>query len=399
MALACAAPSEDLGLVQGLLTSVDCNVRGLVETGYGVLASPGSQMSAVLTALLTLYVAFLGMRLMLGIAPLRVGDLTVTIVKIAVVLALATSWPTYQQLVFGVLFQGPEEIAGSVLTSVQPSNSVFRGNPFNGLQLAYDEMQVQAAFFAQRSNTMTSPLVGGNAFGAFALNISAFIMLMSTMGVVLAVKIILGLLLALGPVFVALLLFDSTRGVFEGWLRASLAFAFAPLFVILALVVQLILIEPHLARMAEMRAIGEIDLAPAIAVLTLTLISASVSLAGLFAVGMIANGLRLGSRSGRESQTQRVETQSHSDAAQAEAASRAPAVEVQSRVASIASAAAAMDRRDRRLDLVGADAPQRLTLVSSAPAKGVDAAFQPTGQTYRRSAQPRRAASSARRDR
>ena len=30
--------------------------------------------------------------------------------------------------------------------------------------------------------------------------------------------------------FVGLLLFDATRGVFEGWLRASLALAFAPLF-------------------------------------------------------------------------------------------------------------------------------------------------------------------------
>ena len=71
-------------------------------------------------------------------------------------------------------------------------------------------------------------------------------MLFTTLGVVLAAKIVLGLLLALGPVFVAFLLFDSTRGVFEGWLRAALAFAFMPLFATLALVLQLTLLEPYL---------------------------------------------------------------------------------------------------------------------------------------------------------
>lgn len=400
MAAACPASSVDLGLVQGLLQSVDCNVYGLVETGYGALASPGSQMALVLTALLTLYVAFLGLRLMLGLAPLNVGDLTLTLVKIGVVLALATSWPTYQQLVFGVLFQGPAEIAGSVMSSMSTADSAFRGNPFNGLQLAYDELQTGAGFFAQRSSTLTSPLVGGNAFGAFALNISAFIMLMTTLGVVLGVKIVLGMLLALGPVFVALLLFDTTRGIFEGWLRACLAFAFAPLFVILALAVQLTLIEPHLIRLADLRAAGVVDMAPAIAIFTLTLITAGVSLAGLVAVAMIAGGFRFPSRKARVSDREAAPAQARNTMDQPSAeASRGRPAEAYPRAAAIASAAAAMDRRELRLVAEGQGETARLSLNGRRPDGAVDTARPPVGQAYRRSASLRRTASSARRDR
>ena len=35
MAGVCAAPQPDEGLVQGLLGSVNCNVRAMAEAGYG----------------------------------------------------------------------------------------------------------------------------------------------------------------------------------------------------------------------------------------------------------------------------------------------------------------------------------------------------------------------------
>ena len=82
---------------------------------------------------------------------MRVGDLTVTALKIGLVLALATSWPTYQQVVFDTLFRGPEQIAASMMGAMQPPNSQLRGNPFDGLQIAYDQLQAAAAFFVRIS--------------------------------------------------------------------------------------------------------------------------------------------------------------------------------------------------------------------------------------------------------
>lgn len=400
MASACPTAQPDDGMIQGLLTSVDCNVRSMSEAGYGALAQTNSPVAALLTGMLTLYIAFIGYRLLIGRTPLRVGDLTVSALKIGAVLALATSWPTYQQLVFDTLFLGPEQLASGMLDAVQPPGSLLGSEPFAGLQAAYDEMQASAAYFTQRSLGTSSPLQGGNAGAALALNASALLMLLTSLGTVLAAKIVLGLLLGLGPLFVAMLLFDATRGVFEGWLRASLAFALAPLMAVLGLVVQLTLIAPDLVRLAEMRSQGLIDLAPANAVLLLTLISTGVSLALAIAVGVIATSLRL-PRLGVAARD------SESAAAPARAADleragspAAPLRQTEPRAAVIAAAAAAMGRREARGAHAEGEPARRMSIRPGRADDGLRTAMSaPIGQTYRRGARPRHAASNLRRDR
>ncbi|WP_309646686.1 type IV secretion system protein [Phenylobacterium sp.] len=400
MAGFCPVPDTDAGLVQGLLTSVDCNVLGMVETGYATLARPDSPVAAALTILLTLYVAVLGFRLMIGRSPLRIGDLTLTFLKIGVVLALATNWPTYQQLVFDTLFRGPEQLASGMMEAIQPAGSIFRRNPFDALQIAYDEMQRSAAFFAQRVVGQVSPLQGGTGFGALALNVSALTLLMTSLGAVLTAKIVLGMLLALGPVFVAFLLFDATRGLFEGWLRASVAFAIAPLLGILGLVGQLTLIEPHLIRLADQRGQGVVDLAPAIAIFMLCLVFAAVALAGALAVGVIATGFKLPWRDPAVAPDpgRRDASPATASALIAGAPDRRSGFEPPSRAATVVAAAAALDRRDSRAleDVAG---PRRAVNASRLGETASETRLvSPISQTYRRSAQPRRAASSLRRD-
>lgn len=400
MAGFCPTPEADIGMVQGLLGSVDCNVRVMAEMGYGALAQPGSPFAPALTAMLTLYVGFLGFQLLLGRGSLRVGDLTVTVLKIGVILALATSWPTYQRVVFDVLFLGPQQLATSMLDAVQPPGSALRGNPFDGLQVAYDEMQRAAAFYSRSSVGLASPLQGGSAGAAFALNAASLMMLVTSLGVMLAAKIVLGLLLALGPIFVALLLFDATRGVFEGWLRACVAFALAPLLATLSLIVQLILIEPHLLRLAEMQATGLTDPAPASAIFLLTLVATGVAVALMAATAIVATGLRLPWSQRQQTSntaTGALATPLQAQPAQAAAAAR---MEAQPRVAAVAAAVTAQDRRES-LRVVAEDAgPRRMSTGQRRDETGGGVSVgTPIGQAYRRAAQPRRAASNVRRDR
>ncbi len=276
----CAAPLHDADNFRAILDSVDCNVRSVTQSGYQAVSAPDSQLALALSALMTIYVAIFGLRLLLGLAPLRVGDLTVTGIKLGAVLALATSWPTYQQVVFDALFRGPEQLAASMLSAIQPQDSILRGNPFDGLQIAFDQLQAAAAFFTHISPPAASPFTGGASFAALALNLSSYLTVFTTLGLILSAKIVLGLLLALGPLFVAFLLFESTRGIFEGWLRAVLGFAFMPLFATLALVVQLTFLAPHLLALAQMVASGQPDLPAATAIFILTLVAALVSMAG-----------------------------------------------------------------------------------------------------------------------
>ena len=397
MLLTCAAPAPDVGMVQGLLGSVDCNVRGLSEAGYGALASANSPMTAVLTLMLTIYIAVIGYRLLIGRTPLRVGDITLSALKIGAILALATSWPTYQQVVFETLFQGPEQLAAAMMGAIQPTGGATQGDVFANLQAAYDELQRSAAYMTQHSLSTASPLQGGAAGGALALNASALLILLTSLGAVLAAKIVLGLLLGLGPVFVALFLFDATRGLFEGWLRAAIAFATAPLMAILGLVVQLTLIAPELARLVDMRAQGAVDLAPASAIFLLTLISTGGSLALAIAVGMVATGLRLPQLAPASRSLAPIAANQNGASSDLRIASPAP---TEPRAVAIAAAAAAMERRETRLTLSEAATPRRISSGASRSDTTVATpAFAPLGQAYRRAAQPRQAASSLRRDR
>ena len=379
-------PSHDLGLVQDLLGSVDCNVRFVTESAYQAISAPDSQLALALTALMTIYVGVFGLRLLLGLAPLRIGDLTVTAIKLGVVLALATSWPTYQQLVFDTLFRGPEQIAQSIMTVMQSQDSLLRGNPFDGLQNAFDRLQAAAAFFARISSPVASPLAGGVSFAALALNLASFLMLFTTLGLILTAKIVLGLLLALGPLFVAFLLFDSTRGIFEGWLRAALGFALLPLFTTLALVAQLTLLAPHLLALADTITSGKPDLSAATAVLLLTLVAAMVSFAGVIGLFIVALGFKL------PGATQARDAGSSDSTTLSDAAAPGSLSLAQPRVASVSAASTALDRRDIRLE--SSETPRRLRLGSADDNVRRSAVHR----HYRRSVQPPRNASNARRD-
>ena len=396
MAGFCPTPL-DLGLVENLLTSVDCNVQAVSELGYRAVAAPDSQLAVALTIMLTIYVAVFGLRLLMGTAPLRVGDLTVTALKIGLVLAMATSWPTYQHVLFDTLFRGPEELAASMMGAMQPPNSLLRGNPFDGLQVSYDQLQAAAAFFVRISPATASPFTGGVPFAAFGLNIASFMMLFTTLGIILAAKVVLGLLLALGPIFVAFLLFDSTRGVFEGWLRAALAFAFVPLFVTLALLVQLTLIEPYLLALSQMRASGTPDLPAATSAFVLTLIASGVSLAGVIGIFIIALGFKLPGRSAGAVANGAAPGAAAHHSTVTPSPQTASVQPLQPRVAAISAAMVSMDRREARQADAG-EGPRRLNLGARAGGEGTDNRRSSADLSYRRSAQPRRAASSARRD-
>ncbi len=400
-------------LVRGLLGVVDCNVQTMAQGGYAALFHPASAFSGVLTAALTLFIALIGWRLLLGRSRLGVGEFTLTAVKLGAVLALATSWGTYQTVVYDTLFHGPEQLATAVLDGMQPSGSQFRGNVFSGLQRAFNDLSASASGFANHQTQLgaaapgTSPtlanaaslpnatpasqasaLLSGDSFGALLLTATAALLLMCTLGVLLAAKIVLGVLLGLGPLFILLFLFDATRGVFEGWFRASLGFAVAPLMATLLTGLALVMLEPSLVEMEALRAQGVYPLEPVYTVTLLVLVFATVSLGMLVAAGVVAAGFRLPSPTGA---TMRTEA-----GAAGTLATAAPAA--LSRSARVAEAAAALDRRDAQIVSAGragsSSGGDRRTVIAGAasaarPASSEAPVETRLGQGARRSAGPR----------
>ncbi|PLR20006.1 hypothetical protein SGCZBJ_23035 [Caulobacter zeae] len=396
-----SCPTADAPLVQGLIGSVDCQVHGLAQAGYAALSAPGSPVSTLLTVLMTLYVGFMGYRLVLGRGTLRIGDATIAAVKLALVVALATNWALLETLAYDLLFKAPTAV-GSLLLA-QLDGGPGKLDPFVRLQAAFDTLQDAAQHFATRAGSQDAALQGGPGFAAFAANVGGLVMLLTSLGVVLACKVVLSVLLALAPIVAGLLLFETTRGLVEGWLKAMIALSVLPMIATLALSLELAMMAPSLKALAAMKdaqQFAELDMGPAITVLVLSLVFTAVLVAAAISVCVIAAGLRLPRERSLDREAPPVSEPGQSPAAPLEPPSRA---------AHVAAAAINLSRREEQAAQAAAASspigPRRLTVVSdrteTAPASGpttATAAAVPLGASYRRPASPRIAASGARRD-
>lgn len=337
----CAAPRAEMGLVRGLLETVDCNIREGVQGGYNAFFGPGSTLTAVITILLTLYVALLGFRLLTGRTDLRVGDLPMIAIKLGAVVMLTTSWASYQSLVFALLFDGPAEIANSLLAAMPMPQTAGPTDIFARLQYTFDQLTQSASAMAlvsdepgQGANAaganfkagslvlqaapgidpaslkglspviqMRSALQGGPAFGATALWLSAITLLVSTLGLLILAKLMLGLLLAIGPLFVGLLLFDTTKGFFEGWLRTALGFALVPLATVVFMAGLLASLEPSLQGLAVARGENRYAIEPVLTVLVIVLTFTAVFGSVIGLCTRLVAGFRLPDAKMREPET------------------------------------------------------------------------------------------------
>ncbi len=252
----------DLGTTDGLagplLDTIDCHIAASVERSYGALFGQGALFSQVLTIILTLYVAAYAYQLILGRAQLSINSLVPKIMLIGLVLALASNWATYQILVQDIVFKGPEQIASAIM----PSNSRATADMADRLDVLFARVTETATHWgtaAREIKPVPNATVNGAAVAVLGLQqgpalasnllwISAGLFMLASTGLLVVAKVMLGVLLGLGPVFLVLMIFPQTRGLFEGWLKACVLFALVPLVTILLTSATLELIEPLIAQ-------------------------------------------------------------------------------------------------------------------------------------------------------
>lgn len=254
---ACTAVGQASGFIGSMTGYLDCQSQTLGLGAWAALASPGSSLSLLLTGLLTIFIALIGYNLLLG-SILTLREMTVSFVKIGAVFALATSWPAYRTVVYDLVTNGPDQlvaevgpragVTGSDGTLIQRLDNADRAlvqlsNLGAGQARPEDYQQVQAP-----------PFIG---FDSFALGGSRILFLMSAIAGLGIVRLIAGLLLALGPFFIAFFLFDSTRSLFEGWVRVIGGAALASVAVSIMLGMELGLAEPWLGAVLARRMAGE----------------------------------------------------------------------------------------------------------------------------------------------
>ena len=394
--MSCPALPVDGGYLSAILAFVDCQAQMLGANGYQVLAAPGSTFSLILAALITIFVALYGYRMMLGQVPsIREGVLA--FVKIGIVLMLATSWPPYQTLVYNTVFKGPAELTASIggatgLPGAQ-GGMVARLEATDLMLATLAAEGAGAPQTQQQAAERTPPVLPG--FDALAL--SRIFYLGGVVGAFASVRIVAGLLLALAPFFIAFLLFDATRGLFEGWLRALLGSALGALGVSIVLGIELALLEGWLANILAARAADiSVPNAP-VELLVTTAIFALVLAAMLRAVARVAMGFSFPAAWQRAVNGLAPQSIQAGSEHRMPVTSPAEPVVARSRAIAIADAVAANQRREDEGARIPGPVAARVP-VGAVSRDNIAASAAPLGQAFRRRTVNRVSASADRRD-
>lgn len=251
MSAACSGLVGD-GIIRGVLGAVDCETRTFAEAGYSALTSSSSTFQIALTALLTIYVALVGYRMLFASSGARLSDAPGIALRIGAILALVTSWATFQTLVFDVAARAPLQIAGIVAAPIQGvGGSSLASDPIGGLQAAYDQITQSAVIFGKIAGPAAKAYSSPEAAAAEALSAASGVLFMTTAGVIAAATLSIGVLTAVGPLFIAMFLIPATRGLFSGWVRALAAAALTLMLGWLGITLLLSVLEPWLITLAR----------------------------------------------------------------------------------------------------------------------------------------------------
>jgi type IV secretion system protein VirB6 len=128
--------------------------------------------------------------------------------------------------------------------------------------------------------------------GRSLANAAELLLLVHT-GLVAASWLVIDILGAIGPLFIALFLFRQTRGFFVGWVRAMAAAAFISATSWILILLMLRTLDPWLVMMAEQRSMNQLDPRTGMSAASLVEVFSLAQAALAIGAGLIAFAFRL----------------------------------------------------------------------------------------------------------
>jgi type IV secretion system protein VirB6 len=395
----CSAAGESAGFIGSLTSFIDCQAQTLGTGAWSAHAMPGSTLMVVLTGFVTIFIALIGYNLLLGTS-LTVRSATLAFVKIGTVFALTTSWPAYREVIYDLVVDGPGQLVGEI--GSQAGAVGADGTLLARLDLT-DRALVQLAILgtgplpANAGMQVAPPPFGG--FDAFALGGSRILFLLTAIAGLTAARLVAGLMLAIGPFFIAFLLFDSTRSLFEGWVRVLAGAALASVGASLVLGLELALMEPWLNGILARRAAGESLPAMPTDLFVLTILFAIFVLAALYSCARLASVFRLPAKLRIMWVPAAAQPSSRNNAADTRRPSARANESERGRTAAMTSMFARFDARDIAYAARASDGSRQGGMPDlSQPSREAGRTGVPLGRSFNRRSSSRLSARAAKRD-
>ncbi|RXT19617.1 conjugal transfer protein TrbL [Rhizobium leguminosarum] len=180
-------------------------LENFISSGTSNIAS---WISGPLTAALTLYVVLYGYLVLRGSVQEPILEFAFRAMKLAIIVMLVRNASEYQTYVTNIFFETlPREISQALNSGTAPSASTFDSLLDKGQKCA-QEIWARATWPAD----IVTGIGGMMAIGA-SFTVAAIGYIVS-----LYARLALAIVLAIGPIFVALAMFQSTRRFTESWI-------------------------------------------------------------------------------------------------------------------------------------------------------------------------------------
>jgi len=179
-------------------------------------------VSGPLTVAITLYVVLFGYLVLRGSVQEPILDFAYRVIKLGIILMLVRNASEYQTYVTNIFFDIlPREISQALNTGAAPSASTFDS--------ILDKGQATATDIWSRGSWPVDIVTGFG--GMLAIGASFFVAAIGYI-VSLYARLALAIVLAIGPIFVALAMFQATRRFTEAWIGQLVNFVILQVLVV-----------------------------------------------------------------------------------------------------------------------------------------------------------------------
>ena len=202
-------------VVAPLLGQVDAAVTGFYLAAAGRVAAAAVNP---FRAMVTIYVLLWGLAFWRGLITEPLSDGVARLFRVVLIGSVALAAGIYGARIASFLYNTPGQLASVVMGGAVTPDTIMDASLSKGNDIAL-------AFMDLISITDIGGSVAAVLSALIVWLFTAVLVLYGT-ALILLSKVILGLVIALGPLFIALLLFDSTKRFFEGWLGQALNYLF-----------------------------------------------------------------------------------------------------------------------------------------------------------------------------
>lgn len=203
---------REIHVFEDFFTYVDAATTKYFMDGAATVAGAFQGTAYTLVAV---YVMLYGWSMMTGLVKEPVTEGTARILKATFIVSFATNSALYAGDVASFLYEWPSELAG-VLSGTNANNTTQLVDNILGSGLDLSGQAWETASFAN---------IGGYIVAFIIFSITIVVTAITAVAIISS-KFGLALLLAIGPIFILSMLFNSTRKLFDAWLGVCVSSGF-----------------------------------------------------------------------------------------------------------------------------------------------------------------------------